>query len=179
MRCSICETELSERALFCEVCGNRVRRDQRAPSDADVRGMAARAPVPRPRGVPVAAAGTVSVATRQEVETAIATREELGATLEPEVIDAFLARIESAVVTRVDQELAVRLSGRTGALARAKRAREVTLPVAICSLVFGIPLSAIAAGTTGLSGLIVCWLGIAGVNAAVNLTERQKDEGRR
>lgn len=176
MRCSICETELSERALFCEVCGNRVRRDQRAATAPDVRGMAVRAPAAPPRTVPVAAS-TAPIATRQEVATALATREELGSSLEPEVIDAFIARIEAAVVTRVDQEVDARLRGRGSAVARAKQVREVALPVAICSLVFGIPLSAIAAGTTGLPGLIVAWAGIAGVNAAVNLGIKRRDEG--
>lgn len=39
--------------------------------------------------------------------------------------------------------------------------------LAITSLAIGIPLSAIAADTTGLPGLIVTWIGIVGVNGVV------------
>ncbi len=46
--------------------------------------------------------------------------------------------------------------------------------MAICSLIFGIPLSAIAAGTSGLAGLIVAWVGIAAVNAAVNAGNKER-----
>lgn len=42
-----------------------------------------------------------------------------------------------------------------------------TLALAITSLAIGIPLSAIAADTTGLPGLIVTWIGIVGVNGVV------------
>ncbi|HEV7628124.1 MAG TPA: hypothetical protein VGO89_16640, partial [Streptomyces sp.] len=37
--------------------------------------------------------------------------------------------------------------------------------LAVASLVLAVPLSAIAAVNTGLSGLLVCWGGIVAVNA--------------
>ncbi|MFD0393680.1 hypothetical protein ACFQ3Z_19735 [Streptomyces nogalater] len=37
---------------------------------------------------------------------------------------------------------------------------------ALITLVLAIPLSAVAGGMAGLSGLVVAWLGIVGVNAA-------------
>ena len=165
MKCSICETEVSERALFCEVCGNRVRRE--APQPARVAtATRSSSTATAPRVAPPATAQPPLP--REELAAAIATRMELGERMEPEVLDAFLARIESAVVTRVDERVEAHLRGPVQRRRREKQSREVGLPVAICSLVFGIPLSAIAAGTTGLAGLIVAWAGIAAVNIAVN-----------
>src|SRR5437764_12308196 len=43
---------------------------------------------------------------RDELEAAIAARRELGRAHEPEVVDAFLARIEKQIDARVDEKLA-------------------------------------------------------------------------
>ena len=61
---------------------------------------------------------------------------------------------------------------------RERQGSSVSLPVAICSLIFGIPLTAIATDSSGLAGLIVCWGGIAAVNAAVNLRRIDNEERR-
>jgi hypothetical protein len=106
---------------------------------------------------------------REEVVAAVRTRAELGERMEPEVLDAFLDRIEQAVIARVDQQIDLRASGRARLRARERHASSVALPVAICSLIFGIPLSGIAAGTAELPGLVVAWAGIAAVNLAVAL----------
>src|SRR5687768_7914071 len=105
MRCSICETEVSERALFCEVCGNRVRRP-----------VAEQRPAARTRATTAGATATIAppappLIAREELAAAVETRAELGERMEPEVLDAFLARIEQAVVTRVDQQMDLRMRG--------------------------------------------------------------------
>ena len=167
MQCRICETEVSERALFCEVCGNRVR--QPAAQPAPPRTAARVNSAPGVSAPPRAVAGP-PIATREELAAAVAARAELGDRMEPEVLDTFLARIESAVVRRVDEQVDARLRGisrpRTGG------GPVATVPVAVCSLIFGIPLSAVAGEEAGFAGLLVCWAGIAAVNFAVNMREK-------
>ena len=81
------------------------------------------------------------VVSRDELRTAIATRQELGADMEPEVIDAFVARIEA------------RLAGRAHESDRGDHQKEMVLG----SMAIAIPLLAIAAVFTGLAGVItVC-----------------------
>ena len=177
MQCSICETEVSERALFCEVCGNRVRRAPVAePQPARVGSRVANgSPAPRRAAAPVQAAPPVP---REEVVAAVRTRAELGERMEPEVLDAFLDRIEQSLITRVDQQIDLRARGMGRLRSREKHGSSVSVPVAICSLIFGIPLTAISADISGLAGLIVSWAGIAVVNVAVNL-RRNEPDGRR
>jgi hypothetical protein len=107
---------------------------------------------------------------REDLAAAVAVRNELGERMEPEVVDAFMARVESAMTARVDALLAQRLRG----FPRARRDDGSALPLAICSLVFGIPLTAISAGIAGLPGLIACWAGIATVNIAFGLREKAR-----
>lgn len=47
-----------------------------------------------------------------------------------------------------------------------------SLGLAIASLGIGIPLTAIASGTGGLTGLVVSWIGIVGVNAVYAWSRR-------
>jgi hypothetical protein len=172
MQCQICESLVSERALFCEVCGHRVRRAPQ-PEPAPLRSVAPARPVATqswPAAAP-APAPPPPIATREEVAAAVAARAELGDRLEPEVLDTFLDRIEAAVVTRVDAQVDARLRGRG---IRTRRKENPGLPVAICSLIFGIPITAITTENAGLGGLLIAWLGIAAVNFAVNLRKDDK-----
>jgi hypothetical protein len=176
MRCQICESELSERALFCEVCGNRVRRVTPQPEAPQPRAA------PRPTAsrsatafAPPAPSPSAPILRREELSAAVQARAELGERLEPEVLDSFLDRIEQAVVQRVDEQVDLRLRGVVRGRIKDKQSQSISLPVAICSLIFGIPLSAIAGEDAGLAGLIVAWLGIAAVNLAVNLRPAPDD----
>ena len=45
---------------------------------------------------------------REDVASAVGARRELGEDLEPEVIDAFLEKVERAIDTRVDAQLAAK-----------------------------------------------------------------------
>jgi hypothetical protein len=80
---------------------------------------------------------------RQELEATIETRREMGSEMEPEVIDAFVARIEQRLVQRGDQnERAL------------KRTRDHQKEMVLGSMAISIPLFAIAAVFTGLAGVL-------------------------
>ena len=91
----------------------------------------------------------------EEVRLTIAARRELDAKHENELIAAFLDKVEHAVEQRVNQEAEVSRRATPWTHAAARLA---------VSLVFGIPLSAIAAGTAGLPGLAIVWAGIIALN---------------
>jgi hypothetical protein len=96
--------------------------------------------------------------TRDDVESAVAARQELGDEMEPAVIDAFLDKVDRAVAARAGAEAARK---------RYDGDREgISFALAIVSLGTGIPITAIAADAGGVQGIIVAWAGIVGVNLA-------------
>jgi hypothetical protein len=86
------------------------------------------------------------VVPKDELEAAIEARKELGAEMEPAVIDAFVERIER------------RLQERTGESEQSlKRKREHQREMVLGAMGISIPLFALAAIFTGLPGVIaVC-----------------------
>jgi hypothetical protein len=94
--------------------------------------------------------------TREDVESMVEARRELGEDLEPELIDAFLDRVESAADKRAAGKRPISYDD----------GRGERLALAIVSLGTGIPITAIAADGGGVQGIIVAWLGIVGVNFA-------------
>lgn len=102
-----------------------------------------------------------------DIEAALATRRELGARYDAELVDGFAERIERAVDRRVADQAALQ-QRRTTAVAGAG-ARQVAL--GIVSVVAGIPITAISLavpdqGELSLLSLIVTWGGIGVVNLA-------------
>jgi hypothetical protein len=93
---------------------------------------------------------------REELEAAIEARKELGAELEPAVIDSFVERIEKSIVKRDDQ--------REKAL---KRRRDHQKEMVLGAMALSIPLMTIAAIFTGLAGVIAVCVAI-GVVAIVS-----------
>ena len=82
-------------------------------------------------------------AIRHELEAAIEARKEMGAEMEPVVIDAFVERIERRLVQRADQnERAL------------KRKRDHQKEMVLGSMAISVPLFAIAAVFTGLPGVL-------------------------
>jgi hypothetical protein len=80
---------------------------------------------------------------KEELEAAIAARTEMGAEMEPAVIDAFVARIERRLVERADRD------------ERAlKRQRDHEKEMVLGSMAISVPLFAIAAVFTGLAGVV-------------------------
>lgn len=101
-----------------------------------------------------------------EIRAAAETHRDLGPDYQPAVIEAFLDKVGREIDARVDARVAEQ---------RTRRApREPSaFVVVIASLIFGIPLSAIAvaAGShpAGLDGLVVVWAAIAVINVAYSL----------
>ena len=87
---------------------------------------------------------------REELEAAIEARKELGAELEPAVIDSFVERIEKSLVQRDEQ--------REKAL---KRKRDHQKELVLGAMGLSIPLMAIAAIFTGLAGVIAVCVAIS------------------
>ena len=83
-------------------------------------------------------------AVRDELQIAIEARKELGAELEPAVIDAFVERIERRLVEQ-DESTQRAL----------KRKREHQKEMVLGSMGLAIPLLVVAAIFTGLAGVIV------------------------
>jgi hypothetical protein len=103
--------------------------------------------------------------TRDDVISTVGARRELGDDMEPEVVDAFLQRVERAIDTRVD----TRLHDAKATRRHEYRDEGPSLALAIVSLGTGIPITAIAAEQGGVVGIVVAWLGIVGVNVAHSL----------
>lgn len=88
---------------------------------------------------------------REEARATLAARQELGSEFDEQLVDQFIARIEK------------RLDERQRKPARHERGKG-TFELAVVSMIFGIPLSGIGAGTSGLAGLFVVWAGLVLVN---------------
>ena len=96
---------------------------------------------------------------REEAAAALGARAELGAELEPQVVDAFVERIERRLEERLTREAAARSSN--------KHERARSFVIALVSLSVGIPITAIALSNGGLVALAIVWAGIVLVNMAV------------
>jgi len=106
-------------------------------------GLPARGPaLPRP-AAPTIEGVSERIVPKDELEAAIEARKELGAKMEPAVIDAFVERIERRLAERADQgEQAL------------KRKRDHQKQMVLGGMAISIPLFAIAAIFTGLAGVI-------------------------
>jgi hypothetical protein len=110
---------------------------------------------------------------REELAAALATRRELGAEYDRELVEGFLDRVERGLDARIDQRLAERWPQSQG----GGHSSGLALPLA--SLGIRIPLSAIAGGIAHLPGLMVAWIGIVLVNVAHALRPGDRPPPRR
>ena len=97
---------------------------------------------------------------REDLELAIETRKELGVEHEPEVVEAFLERI--------DRRLAERAEATDQAL---KSKREHQKEMILGSMGISIPLLAIAAIFTGLAGVIAVCVALAVIAIVVSRSD--------
>lgn len=102
-----------------------------------------------------------------DIEAALATRRELGARYDAELVDGFAERIERTVDRRVAEQLSVQQ--RHAASVASAGPRQLAL--GIVSVVAGIPITAISLavpeqGELSLLSLIVTWGGMGVVNVA-------------
>jgi hypothetical protein len=94
---------------------------------------------------------------RRDLQASLEARRELGPSYDDHFIDALIEKLNRQVQqTQQTREVKSEHS-------------EHSLALAICSLVFGIPIVAIAGGEAGLVGIIVAAAMIVGVNIAFNL----------
>ena len=91
---------------------------------------------------------------KQELEAAIEARAEMGAEMEPAVIDAFAARIERRLAERVEHD--------DRAL---KRKRDHQKEMVLGSMAISVPLFAIAAVFTGLAGIVAVLVALVIITA--------------
>ena len=96
--------------------------------------------------------------TREDVDSLIEARRELGQDMEPALIDAFLDRVEATAEARAAERRPAKQAGSHG------DGRGEQLALSIISLGTGIPITAIAAEQGGIVGMLVVWAGIVGVN---------------
>ena len=83
---------------------------------------------------------------RQELQATLGARRELGAAYEPQLIDAFLRRLDQAMDARIDQRLAQRPP--------PPAVRSDPTRILAIALGLGIPLVAIAGGIAGGLGIL-------------------------
>ncbi|MGW7413877.1 hypothetical protein [Streptomyces sp. NPDC054863] len=112
---------------------------------------------------------------KNDLDATVNARRELGADYEAALVESFLEKVEQRLDTTVDRRVRRQLAEQQMVVARgaSRPARPSSgdggfgerFGLAIISLILAIPLSAIAVVNAGLIGLVVCWLGIFGVNA--------------
>lgn len=108
-----------------------------------------------------------------EIRAAAEVHDELDPRYRDAVIESFLDKVGREIDARVDARLA-RQAPAPPAGRRGHQFSGSPMGLAVASLVFGIPISAIAvaAGThpAGLLGLLVVWIAIAIINVAYNIS---------
>jgi hypothetical protein len=100
------------------------------------------------------------VVRREEVESALAARHELGREYEPEIVDNLVERIERRLAERER-----RPAGPPARRDHGHEHRSVT-PLALGSIALGIPVTAISTGNGDPWLAVVAWIAIAVINVA-------------
>ena len=112
---------------------------------------------------------STSSLTPEELRAAAEVHSELGPGYQDAVVESFMAKVDREIDARVDARLAEMGRGRRG----ARPARDNTFALAVLSLVFGIPISAIVLGhganMVDLTALMVVWFAIVAINVANGL----------
>jgi hypothetical protein len=96
---------------------------------------------------------------RKDVEAALEARRELGPEYEPQIVDAFLEKVEQ----RLDERLRERRPA-------VPEQRGMVTPLILGSIALGIPVTAVALsnapGAGGIIVAIIAWIAIAVANLA-------------
>ncbi|MEV0640066.1 hypothetical protein AB0I77_35025 [Streptomyces sp. NPDC050619] len=107
---------------------------------------------------------------KKELDATLQARRELGEEYESALVDSFLEKVDQRIDGAVERRLRRQLAEQQMVAARGSRSPKTTdsfgerYGFGIVSLVLAIPLSGIGAGVADLSGLLVTWAGIVGVN---------------
>ena len=100
---------------------------------------------------------------REDLHAALGVRQEMGAEIEPALVDSLARKIEATVERRFQAEMVA--SRQDAEAAKAGQGGRIT--VAIVSVVMAIPLTAIAGSMAGFAGMLLVWVGIVLVNLAM------------
>ncbi|MFC8452715.1 hypothetical protein [Kitasatospora sp. NPDC057223] len=112
---------------------------------------------------------------RRDLDAAVQTRKELGAEYESEIVDSFLARIDARMDARTAPRPAAPADRDRDRDRDRRQGRGTRFTLSVVSLVMGVPLTAIASESAGVTGLIVCWAGIVGVNVSAGLADTRRE----
>ncbi len=118
--------------------------------------------------------------TRKDLRAAVAARQELGAEYESEIIDGFLEKLDARTAAHYGQAGYPPVPGYPQAPGypvapqpagppqqpRKSDGDGGGLALAICSVVAGIPITAIAAENEGTFAMMISWAGLVGINLA-------------
>src|SRR5215471_18446911 len=126
-----------------------------------------------PAGVAIyrARVNSPSSFTPDEIRAAAETHRDLGPDYQSAVIESFLDKVGREIDARVDARVAASQPPAYQAPVPAKATGDRSaFALAICSMAFGIPLTAIAVGVgmhpVGLGAVLVIWVAIAVINVA-------------
>ncbi|MEU6717225.1 hypothetical protein ABZ897_37670 [Nonomuraea sp. NPDC046802] len=96
---------------------------------------------------------------RDDLQATLDARRDLGPEYETELVESFVERLDETIAARVRAELHHR-----GATPQKKGSPMIAITLG--SLGIGVPLTAIAAGSAGLVGLMIAWAAIVVINVA-------------
>ncbi len=146
MYCTQCGSQPPEGATFCASCGIKLQTD--AP------------PAMRPASTTVVP-GSKEIAT--DLRASVEARRELGPDMEDHLVEAFLARLDDRINTRVDEQVAQRVpKGISGAGGRGGGIHALPEPALVVCGSLGLAIPLIGAGG-GLSSIPVM-IGISLIN---------------
>lgn len=107
---------------------------------------------------------------RRDIEAVLETRRELGAEMEPAVVDSFADRVEAAIQSRVSAELKARK--RDQEVQKVDANRQMVLGIVTAGV--AIPLTAISLAVSGLPAMLVVWIGLVAINMAYALRKGRR-----
>jgi hypothetical protein len=108
---------------------------------------------------------------KKELDATLQARRDLGEEYESALLDSFLEKVDQRIDGAVERRVRRQVAEQQMTVARDSRSPKAAdswgerFGFGIVSLVLAVPLSANGGGVGHLSGLIVAWAGIVGVNA--------------
>ncbi|MGO8947522.1 MAG: hypothetical protein ACLQUY_07640 [Ktedonobacterales bacterium] len=98
---------------------------------------------------------------KHELQATLAARRELA----PEYDEQFIERLTTRLTEQVREEIAKAPKPHSSALTPEQR-----IPIAICSLIFGIPLVAIVQSGSGVAGVAIVFAALVLINIAAGIS---------
>ncbi|MFF8646021.1 hypothetical protein [Streptomyces sp. NPDC015345] len=110
---------------------------------------------------------------KKELDATLHARRELGEEYDSALVDSFLGKVEQRLDGTIDRRMRRHLAEQQMVVARGARSPSGSpldswserFGFGVISLILAVPLSAIGVVNAGLTGLVVTWAGIFGVNA--------------